>query len=78
MNRIIAIIATLATTVVIATGCSNGEPTRESTSEPSPETTTTSRPIVLDAPVTVTGCPTEDSCEATYADGVWTITPIIP
>lgn len=75
MNRIIATIVTLATVAILA-GCGNGEPT----SEPSPETTTTTtpRPIVLDAPVTVTGCPTEDSCEATYDNGVWTITPIIP
>lgn len=32
----------------------------------------------LEAPVTVTGCPSEDSCTADYRDGVWHITAVTP
>ncbi len=30
------------------------------------------------APVTVTGCPTEDSCIVDYSHGAWTITQATP
>lgn len=30
------------------------------------------------APVTVTGCPSEDSCDIDYHGGTWTITPAVP
>lgn len=30
------------------------------------------------APITITGCPTEDSCKIDYRHGVWQITPDTP
>lgn len=32
----------------------------------------------VEAPVQVTGCPTEDSCTLDYSDGVWTIAKDVP
>lgn len=35
-------------------------------------------PVNPSAPVTVTGCPSEDSCVLDYSHGTWTITQVTP
>ena len=35
-------------------------------------------PVNPVVPVTVTGCPQEDSCDIDYHGGAWTITPQVP
>jgi hypothetical protein len=32
----------------------------------------------VDAPVTVTSCPHEDSCSVDYHDGAWHVTRVVP
>jgi hypothetical protein len=46
--------------------------------DPRPAATATPAAAVSGGPLTIGGCPSEDSCTVSYRDGVWTITPVIP